>query len=177
MVGHGRWASASAYVSCTQTFWSNKWITTCVPNSNRLTSTDLSLERCCIVLRWAWASSKSSACSYQINAAICTAGAAILWEWAKLHTQTMSLQWRQCMSNLAAGYSCTEISKIGPPSKMHPSPFLNKICCKGGFCLESLPTYLCCSTCGYVKQEAPMKLLCARGGTSKWRQTPFAVIV
>ena len=33
-----------------------------------------------------------------------------------------------------------------------------------------MPTYLCHSTCCYVKQEAPKKQHCARGGTNKWGQ-------
>ena len=49
------------------------------------------------------------------------------------------------------------LPKISPPSKKHPPPFFEWSCCKGCFSLESTPTHLCCSTCCYVKQEAPKK--------------------
>ena len=39
-------------------------------------------------------------------------------------------------------------------------PFLNEVVANHVFqALESMPTYLCHSTCGYVKQEAPKKLV------------------
>ena len=47
--------------------------------------------------------------------------------------------------------------KISPLSKIWPSPFFEWSCCKVCFSLESTPTHLCCSTCCYVKQEAPKK--------------------
>ena len=68
------------------------------------------------------------------------------------------------------------LPKISPPSKIRPPPYFEWSCCKGCSSLESTPTQLCCSTCCYVKQEATKKQHCARGGTNKWRQTPFAVV-
>ena len=49
------------------------------------------------------------------------------------------------------------LSKISPPSKIRPPPFFKWSCCKGCFSLKNMPTHLCCSTCCYVKQEAPQK--------------------
>ena len=56
-------------------------------------------------------------------------------------------------------------------SQNTPIPFFEWSC---GFSLWSKPTYLSCSTCSYVKQEALKKQNCSRGGTNKWRQTLFA---
>ena len=41
--------------------------------------------------------------------------------------------------------------------------------------LESMPTYLCCSTCGYYARSTE-KLYCARGRIKKWSHAPFANI-
>jgi len=38
--------------------------------------------------------------------------------------------------------------------------------------LNSTPTYMCCSTCGY---EVLKKQHFVRGETNRWRQKPFAV--
>ena len=56
------------------------------------------------------------------------------------------------------------LSKVGPP--LNP-PLFKWSCCNGCFSLESKPTYLCCSTRSYVKQEALKKQQWASGGTNK----------
>ena len=53
------------------------------------------------------------------------------------------------------------LPKNGSPLKISLSPF------------ENMPTHLCCSTCGYVKQKAPKKQHCARGETNKWSYTIY----
>ena len=56
-----------------------------------------------------------------------------------------------------------------PPPPPPPTPFFVQICCTGCFNFSRKYTYLylCCSTCGYLKQESPKKQHCARGGTNK----------
>ena len=60
--------------------------------------------------------------------------------------------------------------KIGPPSKISPAPFLNKLLL---FSLKSMPTHLCHSTYSYPRSNEETRR--SRGGNNKWKQTPFAV--
>ena len=65
--------------------------------------------------------------------------------------------------------------KIPPIFPIYGMPTFKSKTTPGYFSLESMPAYLCCSTCSYVKQEVLKKQHCARGGIHKWMQTPFTV--
>ena len=73
-----------------------------------------------------------------------------------------------CTNFIPEGSVYCNHTKIGPPSKIStPLLLFERSCCKGCFSLESTPTYLCCNTRGYVKQEALNMQRFASGGTNK----------
>ena len=68
-------------------------------------------------------------------------------------------------------YYCN-LPKIGPPLKITTPPsFFDGSCYKGCLTLKSTCTHLCCSTCGFVKQEV---LKNQRVRDKQMRQAPFA---